>query len=98
MADSEQQPKSDGAAEPEPDADELLESERPLAEILGIELHFAPEDLAPPVDEQRLGAFVRQELTGDDRDEILDLIAGFRSWYDALGKILREQGDRQDVD
>ena len=72
-----------------PTEEEMAEFDRPLHEVLGIEMNFAPDYLAPPIDEQRLIAFVRAELFGDDRDEIIDLISSFRSWYDALGDVLR---------
>ena len=70
-------------------AEELARLDRPLQEVFGIKVHFLPEDLAPPVDEQRLVAFVRHELSDDDRVEILDMISSFRSWNDALGVVLR---------
>jgi len=52
-------------------------------------LNFVTEELAPPVDEQRLRAFIREELATEDRDEIITLIASFRSWYSAWGELLR---------
>ena len=68
---------------------EALGLDRPLHEILGIELNFVTEELAPPVDERRLRAFIREELATEDRDEIITLIASFRSWYSAWGELLR---------
>ena len=74
--------------------EEMAELDRSLHEVLGIEMHFAPEHLAPPIDEQRLIAFVRNELSVDDRDEIIDMIASFRSWHEALGDVLRRNPRR----
>jgi hypothetical protein len=65
--------------------------DRPLNEVLGIEVHFAPDDLAPPVDEGRLLAFCRDELPPQEREEVLNLISSFRSWLEAWGKVLRRK-------
>jgi hypothetical protein len=75
--------------EPLTDAD-LADLDRPLHEVLGIELNFAPEHLAPPIDERKLLAFIRQELHGDEREEVIGLVSSFQSWYEALGNVLRK--------
>jgi hypothetical protein len=100
MADSDDKPNgTDGDRDDDlvPDA-ELAGLDRPLHEVLGIELRFAPEHLAPPVDEERLKAFIRNELSADDRDETIDMIASFRSWYQALGDVLRQTIGRRHSD
>ncbi|MBI3864607.1 MAG: hypothetical protein HY290_22220 [Planctomycetia bacterium] len=73
----------------EPVSDEVLaDLDRPLNEVLGIEIHFAPDDLAPPIDERRLIAFAQGQLAADEKEEILDLVSSFRSWHDALREVL----------
>lgn len=73
----------------EPISDEMMaDLDRPLNEVLGIEIHFAPEDLAPPIDERRLVAFAQGQLAPEEKEEILDLVSSFRSWHDALREVL----------
>jgi hypothetical protein len=68
------------------DFDELRRS---LLEELGVESDFGPDELAPPIDEARLLAFVRGELPPGERDEVIALIAGFRSWLRGWAAALR---------
>jgi hypothetical protein len=72
--------------------DELPELERPLNEVLGIPVNYLPESQAPPIDEGRLRAYLRRELLPEDRDEVIRLVASFRSWNDALRDLLRRGG------
>lgn len=74
-------PRDDSALPPE---------ERSLPEALGTEIQYAPEDLAPPVDRDRLRAFVRRKLNPGERKQVLGLIGMFRSWHLAWGEVLRE--------
>jgi hypothetical protein len=69
--------------------EEIARLDRPLHEILGIEIDYQSEDLAPPIDEQRLLAFVRRQLSLRDRAEVIHLVASFRSWSDALRDLLK---------
>lgn len=95
MADARNEPR-DADAHPD-DSGTDAESKVPdqhIYEVLGIELRFAPEHLAPPVDEQRLKAFIDDELSPDDRNETIDLIASFQSWYKAFGDALRQNPGR----
>jgi hypothetical protein len=62
---------------------------RSLLDELGIESDFGPDELAPPVDEARLLAFVRDELPAGERDEVIALIAGFRPWLRGWAVALR---------
>ncbi len=77
-------------------AEQLADLDRPLHEVLGIEPNFAPDDLAPPVTAERLLAFVRDELSPDEREEVLTLIASFRPWLRGWAVALRRR--RQDGD
>jgi|SRR5579863_10007725 len=96
MADTPDNPQDSDLQRQQPLSDaELAEHDRPIYELLGIELRFAPEHLAPPVDEERLKAFVRKELSADDRSETIDLIATFQSWYKAFGDVLRQSPGRR---
>ncbi|MGE5194817.1 MAG: hypothetical protein ACM3U2_20185 [Deltaproteobacteria bacterium] len=85
-------PTDDDPISPE----EMAELDRPLHEILGIEPNFAPDDLAPPVDEERLLAFVREQLPAEEREEIICLIASFRPWVrgwaEAMRRSIEEDG------
>jgi len=65
--------------------------DRPLNEILGVDIQYAADDLAPPVDERRLLAFLRGHLPPLERREVTDMIASFRSWHDALKDLLRRE-------
>lgn len=69
--------------------------DRLLDELFGMESQFAPDDLAPPTDQRLLIAFMRNELRPHVMAETIDLIASFRSWSDALCRILR-RGDHLD--
>jgi hypothetical protein len=69
--------------------EELDQLDTPLHELLAIDPEFASEDLAPPIDRNRILAFVRNKLSPDERDEIADMIASYRSWHEALRDLLR---------
>lgn len=53
-------------------------------------MHYAPEDLAPPVDSGRLRDLIAERLPRPQRDEVLLLVATFRSWQEGLAEVLRE--------
>jgi hypothetical protein len=69
---------------------ELAELERPLFESLGIDKGYASEKTAPPIDRERLMRFIRRELAPEDREQVIRLIARYRSWNDAWAALLRE--------
>ena len=81
---------ADACDEPPLTEEELLQLDQPLHGLLGIEPEYASEDLAPPIDRNRLLAFVRNKLSPAERDEIADMIASYRSWHDALRDLLRD--------
>ena len=69
MVNAARPPNDEKSPEEEPlSPEERARLDRPLHEILGIELNFVSEALAPPVDLKRLRAFIRQELEPEDRD------------------------------
>jgi hypothetical protein len=69
--------------------EEMIGLDRPLYEVLGINPNFAPDHLAPPVDRVRLLAFVRNQLSPEQRDEVLALIASFRPWLQGWADAMR---------
>jgi hypothetical protein len=73
----------DPLSDPESSAfDEFLQS------LWNSNENTAPDEFAPPVDESRLIAFVQGTLPAEDRPEIIDLIATYRTWRSALSDIL----------
>lgn len=72
----------DGGSSPEE-----AELERPLREVLGYESGFAPDDLAPPVDEGRLRRFLRDEGSPDEMLEVAHLVMTFRAWSEAARRV-----------
>jgi hypothetical protein len=62
-----------------------------LEEVLGLKLKFLPDQLAPPVDEQRLRSFLRHELSRDEAREVLSLTLKFRTWREALARAVRDR-------
>lgn len=71
-------------------SEDILAS-RSLADELGIdESDFAPDELAPPVNEARLRKLVGGSLPPVERDELRQLIASFRTWRDAWRRMLSE--------
>lgn len=81
-------PKNPQSADPSSDEAFL---DRPLEEVLGLKLKFLPDQLAPPVDEQRLRAFLRHELPRDEAREVLSFTLRFRTWHEALARAVRER-------
>src|ERR1700693_5752009 len=69
--------------------EEAIDLNRPLYEVLAIDTHWYPEELAPPIDEKRLLAYINDELSGKDREEVIELLVSFRSWHQALGDLRR---------
>jgi hypothetical protein len=78
--------QSRSSKETVPDLEDLR---RTLLDELGVESDFGPDELAPPVNEARLLAFVREELPLGERDEVIALIAGFRPWLRGWAVALR---------
>lgn len=72
-------------------AGDSADIERPLAEVLGIEVRFAPDDLAPPVDTDLLTHYLREELPQDETEQVCRLIGTFRTWYDACSALLQDR-------
>lgn len=64
---------------------------RSLFDELGIELDFAPDELAPPVDEEQLRRFVRKQLPRDEETEVCQLVAAYRPWFDAWCRLVRTE-------
>lgn len=65
--------------------------DQPLAEALGIEIRYEADELAPPVDKDRIRAFDRRELPEPERSDVLKLISTFRCWHEAWGEVRREE-------
>jgi len=65
--------------------------DRPLLELLGIKPNFAPDELAPPVDEHRLADFIGNQMPRSEWMEMWELVTSFRSWYDAWRSLLRSE-------
>jgi hypothetical protein len=65
--------------------------DRSLEEVLGLELSFAPNDLAPAVDEERLRAFLSHKLSSDAARDVLSLVLRFRTWHEALARAVRQR-------
>ena len=63
--------------------------ERPFAELMGIEIRFAPDELAPPVDGDKLARYLCEALSPDETAEVCHLIGTFRCWYDACATLCR---------
>ena len=68
---------------------DMARGERPLFETLGLDTGYAPDEEAPPIDRQRIAKFVRRELSPDDQDEVVRLIARYRPWHDAWAELVR---------
>jgi len=81
---------SDENVNPDP---QCTDWERPLSELFGVKMRFAPDDLAPPIDNDRLGKFIRGELSREDAEEVCHLVGSFRAWYDACTDLLRRASD-----
>ena len=73
-----------------PEGEENSRRERSLEEVLGIPREYAPEELAPPIQRDKLKAFIARTLVGGEREEILAMIATFQSWHDAWIALRRE--------
>jgi hypothetical protein len=71
------------------DAD--VDVSRPLLEGLGLDVDWAPEELAPEVDDRRIEAFHRGELSGEQLDTLIHLLARFRSWHTRSQEIHRRK-------
>jgi hypothetical protein len=64
--------------------------ERPLLEVLGVTIHYLPDELAPPVDREKLAQYLRDELSPDQLPEVYRLIGSFRCWHEACAALLRD--------
>jgi hypothetical protein len=58
---------------------------------LGVPLVFGPDELAPAVHHGRVRSLVRNELRGETLDETCQLVATFRSWYEAWRHAIDEE-------
>jgi hypothetical protein len=81
----------DETDEPVSDGVEEGDLDRPLLDILGVVPEFAPDHLSPPVDERRLLAFIRNEVSPDDRSEIFELVTSFRPWFSSWRLLMRRE-------
>jgi hypothetical protein len=61
--------------------EEIAKAEMPFLEALGLDDDWDSEALAPPVDKERIAAFHRGDLKREQEDELLHLLARFKSWY-----------------
>jgi hypothetical protein len=57
---------------------------------------FAPDEMAPAVDQHYLRLYVRQELAPDTMRLVEDLIALFRPWRAALAEVLHQEQDQRE--
>ena len=62
---------------------------RPLLEQLGIHENYLPDELAPPIDRERLARYLRGELPQNELQAVCRLIAAFRCWHEACTDLLR---------
>ncbi len=64
-----------------------------LSDALGVDRNYAPDELAPPIDVEKLRAFIARTLAEEEREEILGLIATFFSWHEAWAALRRQTFD-----
>ncbi|HLJ12784.1 MAG TPA: hypothetical protein VKU82_16425 [Planctomycetaceae bacterium] len=76
---------------PSPEMEQADLDDRPLHEILGIEVNYAADEESPPIDEQRLLAFVRNRLSPEEHLEVIHLMAKYRPWLRAWNEMLRRE-------
>jgi hypothetical protein len=62
-----------------------------LLSQLGITPRFADDAESPPVDKDKLRRLRDGTLSGELRDEVIDCIATFRTWFAAFGEVIDEQ-------
>lgn len=55
----------------------------------GLSFDFSPDDSSPPVDEDRLLAFIQRKLCASDAQEVSRLIATSRAWQAAWERLTR---------
>ena len=77
--------------EPLPNAEE-----NPFWGALGITPAFEAEEFAPPVDIEKLRRYYSGRLDETGRGEVRALASKYRSWYTALGQIVRDRGQSAD--
>lgn len=85
------QDDDESKARPLRNDDPMLPVERPLAEVLGIEVRFGSDDLAPPVDLDRIRQFLEHKLSPSEAEEVCHMIGSFRRWYEACTGLLRSR-------
>jgi len=73
------------------DPEERALVERSLADLLDLERNFAPDDMAPPVDERRIADQLADRLTGLERLEVSQLVWSYRTWHEALRRVARDR-------
>ena len=85
--------RDDESSENSPEGEEDFPLDQPLEEVLGIPREYAAEEYAPPIQPDVLRAFIDRTLLADEADEVITLIATFRSWHDAWAELRREMLD-----
>jgi hypothetical protein len=92
MPNSDERDKDDSISKDEPLSDEeKADVRRPFFEAFGIEPKFAADEDAPRVDERRLAAFVRDELSRAEWDEVWRQVTTYRSWFEAWRRLMRHE-------
>ena len=85
--------KSDDQRADKPIGDDAgqLPVDWPLPELFGIEVRYAPDEFAPPVDLEKLRKYVRDELSAVETEEVCHLIASFRCWHEACTDLYKQE-------
>lgn len=65
--------------------------DRSLRERLGVEVHYLPDNEAPPIDEARLLALIRHELSPIPKAETIHFVSTYRCWAKAWAEIARRE-------
>jgi hypothetical protein len=65
--------------------------DQPFEEVFGFKIKFAPDALAPPVDDERIRRYIRKQLPEIERIQVRNLIADYRSWFTAWRMIIWEE-------
>jgi hypothetical protein len=70
--------------------------ESPLWRTTGITPTFEDDSNAPAVDLEKLRRYYRMELNESGCEEVRLLVGKFRSWYIALGEVVRDRAQYPD--
>ena len=60
----------------------------PLLEMLGLKPNFRSDWEGPAPDEAKLRRYLAGELDRNAEDDVLSAVMQFRSWYDALARLV----------